>query len=76
VGTTHRGMEWVHPRPSVLPAHRGQVGGEGWVEGLSCFWLELDSFSTASCLGPNTPALGKVLTTIISVGMGKRILCM
>ena len=52
------------------------MGGEGWVEGLSCFWLELDSFSTASCLGPNTPALSKVLTTIISVGMGKRILCM
>lgn len=62
------GMKWIQ---SVPRADSGQVKGPPWL------YLELDSFfHRPPSLDPNTPALGKVLTTIISVGMGKRILCM
>lgn len=54
------------------PAEEAERVGKG-----SWLWLGLDSFSHGlSSLAPRPPALCRVLTTIISVGMGKRILCM
>lgn len=64
-------MGWIQPCHPVLRAARGGGRGRG---SLGPHWGWIPFLMPVAC--PHTPARGKALTTIISVGMGKRILCM
>lgn len=74
MGAMYRGMEWIYP--TADSTGRQWRGRQRSVGALPRPWVELNSISHGlSSLAPNTPAPDGVLTTIISVGMGKRILC-